>query len=770
MFGRLNPYSSALLLALSVTHAGAAPDPASSEYLNQHYLQGINVLPAWEAGLFGGGIVVADLDSGVRASHIDLVGKIAEGGYDFINDDDDPFDDERTLTKGHGTSTAAIVVGNWNGVGVGGIAPNAKILPVKIANDTLETNSGLITQGVSYAASRPEVRIIMIEVVNDSTSPEEWVALQRAVLAGKLILAPAGNKGQASPFYPAATFAGLGSSAMVVGSSNKAGGRSKFSNGALGVENNYIMAPGEMMLAAGNQADDFYYEVEGTSMAVPQVAAAAALIWSYAPQLTASQVAEILKETATDLGAAGVDSINGFGTLNIEKALAPIGAIKVPTEEESPDESTEEEEETSTEVGDGNNGGQSGQSNSSGGSGGGAGLALAALVVGGAGYALVRNYPDLDETLILDEYGRTYELDLETRVSVRNPGPSAKSVLQELDTQQTQDTLIQRSDLTIVASYTGTNTSYFSGSRPDPFDSEESKVSMRLDGSDNDSVYYALGVNQAINFFPTDLRDNEHASALASTFRADAFGTPFLGFSDTGYHGAVGFAPETGWRSGLEFAAINDQRKHGLKSETSSLDFGFREKRYGLGVQIGLMEEDGNLLGGASEGALSVSAADTWFGALRANLNLTRDWSIVGRYTHGMTWAKDAANSMVGDFSRIESNSWGLGVLGKNLFDSGDAFGLAIAQPLRTIDGDAQVSVPYWNYSSGRIDFKKGRASLVPDGTETNFEVFYRKPIDRHLRFVSYFVHRSQPLHQKGLATQTSLIGALSGTFGVPTR
>ena len=80
-----------------------------------------------------------------------------------------------------------------------------------------------------------------------------------------------------------------------MGSNNGAGGRSVFSNGALGVEGNYLTAPGEGILAAGNQGDDFYYTLTRTSMAATQLAAAAALISSYAPSLTATEVAEILK-------------------------------------------------------------------------------------------------------------------------------------------------------------------------------------------------------------------------------------------------------------------------------------------------------------------------------------------------------------------------------------------------------------------------------------------------------------------------------------------
>ncbi|MDP6947361.1 MAG: S8 family serine peptidase, partial [Myxococcota bacterium] len=188
---------------------------------------------------------------------------------------------------------------------------------------------------------------------------------------------------------------------------NGAGDLSSFSNGAAGVETNFITALGQDVVAAGNRSDDDYFRVTGTSMAAPQVAAAAALIWGHSPKLTASQVAFILKSTATDIGAAGVDSRTGVGALNIEAALAPIGIITAPIDDEEEEEEEEEEEDSSD--------------SGSGSSGGGAGVALAALVVGGVGYALIGNSPDLSETLVLDEFGRTYELDLETRISVRNP-------------------------------------------------------------------------------------------------------------------------------------------------------------------------------------------------------------------------------------------------------------------------------------------------------------------------------------------------------------
>ncbi len=78
-------------------------------------------------------------------------------------------------------------------------------------------------------------------------------------------------------------------------------------------------------------------------------------------------------------------------------------------------------------------------------------------------------------------------------------------------------------------------------------------------------------------------------------------------------------------------------------------------------MKLGLLEEHGNLLGGASNGALSVEQAQTMFGEIRSKVVLGPTWSLVGQYTHGITWAKDRANTLVSDFSNIESMSWGVG-------------------------------------------------------------------------------------------------------------
>ena len=773
MLNRARGTIASAALALTISPAGAAPDVNSAEFSANPYLDGIKVVPAWTANLQGAGMVIANLDTGIRDTHVDLIGRIASGGYDFVNDDDDPLDDDTTTTSGHGTASSGIIVGNWNGVGVGGIAPLAKILPIKVASEVQETSEKLIADGIYHALDKKSAKIILIEALGRGRNLtfEDVKPFEDAVAKGRLLIVPAGNGGKPGPYQPGSFFDQLGNAALVVGS-HTGENLSAFSNGAAGVKNQFITAPGENVLAAGNRSDTDSLRISGTSMAAPQVAAAAALIWSHAPKLTARQVAKILKETATDLGSPGIDSVFGVGALNIEAALAPIGIVIAPVDDEDSeddeDSGSEDDEDSGSEDDDSSDDSEDsdGSTSGDGSSGGGAGVALAALVVGGVGYALIGNNPDLSETLVLDEYGRTYELDLETRVSVRNPGPSARSVLQELETEQVDETLIQRSDMTMTVTYATDRANPSWQLREHGLMDPDRPVRMRMSAALDDTVHYAFGVNQSLSSFTNALVRNNGPAGLVSSFQTDAFSTPFYGFTDLGYHGAIGFKSDTGWRSGLSFAYVDDQRRYGIKSDSANLHIGLTEKRFGVGVQLGLLEEDGNLLGGASTGALSVSQAQTIFGAFGGHIALGRRWSLVGKYTHGLTWTDNYSMSLVQDFSEIESNSWGFGLVARDLVDAKDAFGIALSQPLRTIDGSARVSVPYWNRQLGDIAFRTKRTSLVPDGTETSLELFYRKALGKRTHLINYLVYRDQALHREGEGARISLVTAIDWKFG----
>ncbi len=755
---------------VATSRADAAPDISSSEYSLNTYLEGIRVAPAWEAGLLGSGVVVADLDTGILSTHVDILGTVVEGGYDFVNDDDEPDDDDDSITDGHGTASAGIIVGNWNATGIGGIAPSARILPVKIADSNVETTGSLIAAGVEFADNQPGVKIILIEAVNTPLNAAELASLQVAIANGKMIIAPAGNSATATPASPGSLFSLLGDAALVVGSHNGFE-RSIFSNGALGVADNYITAPGESVTVAGNRADDFYYRVSGTSMAAPQVAAAAALIWAYAPHLTNHEVAQILKETATDLHTSGVDDETGVGALNIEAALSPIGAIEVPTEDDTDDDENIDED---TESNDGSGseseqeeGGSNNNENSSGGSGSGAGVALAALVVGGAGYALLQNNHDLENTLVLDKYGRTYELDLKTRVTIRDPGVSAGSVLKGLDNKTVDETLIKRSDFRLSARYVTSRThGTWDNKVENIFDDLHSEsIGMVITGTQVNGYRYALGYNSRPDEFYSLIPAKPGKTPYTLSFQSDAFDGPLQGYTSEGLHGALSYAPTSHWQTGLSFASLENDHNYGLESQSAAVHGSYRQERWGINLRLALLEEDGNLLGGASDGALSVDAADSLSASLSGYLELGTGWALLASYTEGLTDVDDRQNSLLHDFTRLHSNAWGIGLVGRNLLNTEDAYGIAWAQPLRTRAGSVEVSVPFARDTGGKIHRKVRRTSLVPSGSESSLELFYQVKLNRKTRLLTYLAYRTEPLHDFSAPSEMSFMTALEASF-----
>ena len=367
-------------------------------------------------------VFIGLLDTGVNIASLPADAQIAAGGWNFVENNADTDD---TSTYRHGTAMANILMEEAGG---------ASIVVIRTATGDGIYDAGAATAGLTYAttATGASGGIQIILRPNSAVNPASTASVIGAANAGKLIVMQAGNQAGPEPVGDAILASLLNGRGLVAGGLDEAGELLPISNRAGSQADWYVTAPGTST----------FYPGKGTSIAAAKTAALAARVMGASPHLTAEQVAEIIRITATDQGAPGVDNIYGWGKINPEKALSPIGDIETPIDD---DEETPIDDDDSTDDDEGSN--DSGES-----SGGGSGVALAALVVGGVGYALLGNNPDLKETLVLDEYGRAFELDLETRVTVRNPGPSAQSVLEELDTKQVDETLIHRSDLQITMS------------------------------------------------------------------------------------------------------------------------------------------------------------------------------------------------------------------------------------------------------------------------------------------------------------------------------
>ena len=264
----------------------------------------------------GGPIKVAVIDTGVNCGHVDL-GVPCSGGYDFVNDDADPTDD-----NGHGTHVAGTIGGRRNGVGVVGVAPNVWIVPIKVLNASGSGSYSDIIAGIDYATLNG------VKVTNNSYggsvgSATMEVALRNAAAAGVVTVAAAGNGGNCAGSTDTVGYPAKYSSVISVAATDINDARACFSSAGPAVQ---IAAPGANITSTG-VSGGYAAGWNGTSMATPHVAGAAALL--YAKGVTDSngngyindEIRNVLMLTALDLGATGRDTKFGFGRVRVMDAL-----------------------------------------------------------------------------------------------------------------------------------------------------------------------------------------------------------------------------------------------------------------------------------------------------------------------------------------------------------------------------------------------------------------------------------------------------------------
>ncbi|WP_406196465.1 type VII secretion-associated serine protease mycosin [Streptomyces sp. NBC_01017] len=302
---------------------------ASADYVRdqQWVLNAFAVEDVW-AESQGQGVTVAVVDSGVDASHPDLTGQVLEG-KDFTGGDNAQED-----KLGHGTGMASIIAGHGHGSGnssgMVGLAPKAKILPLR----ALQTEKDPLHDETWAAAVRYAVdqgaKVINLSFANDGgkTLSDGRAAIAYAQAHDVVVVAGAGNDGSIAVDEPAAL-----PGVVAVGAIDKDANRWDGSNTGKGLA---LMAPGVEVLAADPTRSQQYNLSNGTSDATAYVSAAAALVRSKYPDLTAGQVINRLIKTATfahHKGLKAPDEEYGYGIVRPYSALTmdlPAGPKKNP--------------------------------------------------------------------------------------------------------------------------------------------------------------------------------------------------------------------------------------------------------------------------------------------------------------------------------------------------------------------------------------------------------------------------------------------------------
>jgi len=235
--------------------------PNDPDYDRQWALQHIEAEKAWDQMGQLADVSVAVIDTGVCMSHEDLLGRVLDNGYDFVDNDDDPED-----VFGHGCSVAGIIAANIdNGIGIAGFAPNSSILPVRVLGPGGSGSMADVAAGIVYAADEG-ADIINLSLGSMVGSQVTEDAVNHAVAKGVTVIASAGNSGGALPGFPARY-----ENVVAVGAIDPDGSRSSFSN-----KGGDIWAPGRDIHTI--HLDNGYKALNGTSFSAPYVAAMAAVL------------------------------------------------------------------------------------------------------------------------------------------------------------------------------------------------------------------------------------------------------------------------------------------------------------------------------------------------------------------------------------------------------------------------------------------------------------------------------------------------------------
>lgn len=263
-------------------------------------------------------VIVAVVDTGLDMDHPAFEGRIVKP-FNALDGGEDVTD-----TKGHGTHVAGIVAGQWGlKRGAGGVAQNAKIMPIKVFDEKGKAEPATIAKGIRHAVDNG-AKVINLSLGGNEANltklglweqmPELKAAIQYAQDQGVVVVAAAGNDGKKaiSDYYPASL-----PDVLTVGAVNASHKRASFSNQGAELE---LTAPGVNILSAIPGKGATYKSFQGTSMAAPYVSGAAALVIAQHPDWSAKQVMEHLTRAVDDRGKPGKDISYGFGEINLFKA------------------------------------------------------------------------------------------------------------------------------------------------------------------------------------------------------------------------------------------------------------------------------------------------------------------------------------------------------------------------------------------------------------------------------------------------------------------
>lgn len=685
----------------------------------------------------GKGITLAVVDTGV-ARHGEFGSRLLSG-FDYWggNGQIDP--------AGHGTHVTGIAAAALNGSGVAGVAPEAWILPVRVLN---ASGSGSITSfdaGVKWAIDhhvRPvggtPTQKTIFNMSLAGSSAFGLATLQRVRNAGSIGVLAAGNEGRSDPAYPGryVSDASVAGWIIAVGAVDAANKLASFSNRAGSARNYFLVAPGagiESVVPGGTTITR-----SGTSMAAPMVSGAAAQVWGAWPYLRGDTVVDSLLRSATDLGTEGVDPIYGWGLLNVQAAMAPIGDTCMPTSTNScgvpgAPPGLDEPERPGPE--NGRSGSRRGRARTRSLSvPAAAGVAVAESGARVAGYDSLGRHFFFPVAVLLRAGGVNAARNMDAWLSRSEPvnynGAPANRLAMQGDVSRGVTALSLRQDIS-ARSYL----MMFNGAAVLPF-------------------------------------GDSHAEALSNSFAGDALKIPYLGLMESPTGAAYGTTLRRGSGSGIgihdglhlglrlglitgakagadrisEFVPVIMPR---IRSNAALAEVSARLGGFEIIGTLGALGEGGSFLGAASSHVRT--SAETAFYSMSAVHQFGGGLSALASYSQGKSSGRTDDK---GATYAANTRAYSIGLLKRAFLNTDDRLALSVTMPARVTRGDVTVNAAVdVDLASGAPIFGNVPVSLAPLGRERRFELTWGMAV-RSGSVALSAMHRIQPDHDVRAASE----------------
>jgi len=724
-----------------------APDYNTEEFRGNPGLAEIGALSAYEAGYSGKGITIALLDSGIDDQHPDLDANIHPESRDFGGNggalfDDTPYDiseNPNIITSViHGTAVAGIMVAERNGLGMHGVAPEAQVLALRMDLPELaswggkDLNQAAVGDAIDHAIAN-DAKVLMVEwafwdaSANQYTGAEHQIdeafyiaeeyrepiraAFQRAIDAGMLIVIPAGNEYGSAP---TAFISQLGleeknrNSVIIVGSVDREQTIYDRSNRAGYAQDYYVVAPSRVTTTAptrgiGEGRPQWAGTSNGTSFAGPHVAAAAALLMQAFPNLTAAEVAEILFETARDLGAAGTDEVYGLGMIDLAAAFEPSGELAAMTRAGAPVMLDNTMIEASTAFGD-----------------------------------AFDKMPALLQVVALDSYRRAYRQNLSGAITSRRVGPNVSGLLDQVASHGWSRVSLS-DDSQISFSYTAPARADLALRDALPYAARTAQqeirdVSFAFSQSVDARTDIKFSVGRGgISAFPLSGGSRTARSLVGTDVSLDAFSTLHRSARALGLTRQLGKA--LSYSASIAHYETRDDQDNLLVPENGprahavavANELGLQGASWRLALGGGMMEEAEGFLASRAGGALKLGdGSRSYYASAFGEKHWSGGWSLRARYTVGRTNAQTAQDSFIERFSVLSTSAFAAQFMKRGVLALADRLVFSVSQPLVVSAGSFTAFLPLSkNSQTGELVYERVIGQLAPEDRQKDFELMY---------------------------------------------